>query len=126
MFRQVFVVMEMAMALLLLSGAGLAMRSFSKLIRVHTGFDPQRVLTMQVTLPFTPFQTASQYMERIMYEVRAVPGVESAGSIHFLPLTERVSGSCFTRENRLAPNLSAMPGGRFLCISRDYFHTMAT
>ncbi len=125
-FRQVFVVMEMAMALLLLSGAGLAMRSFSKLIRVQTGFDPQRVLTMQVTLPLSPFQTASQYMERIMDEVRAVPGVESAGSIHFLPLTERVSGSCFTREPRLAANISAMPSADFLVISRDYFRTMGT
>jgi putative ABC transport system permease protein len=125
-FRQVFVVMEMAMALLLLSGAGLAMRSFSKLIRVRTGFDPQRVLTMQVTLPFIPFQDASHYMERIMEEVRAVPGVESAGSIHFLPLTERVSGSCFTREPRLAANISAMPSADFLVISRDYFRTMGT
>jgi predicted permease len=125
-FRQVFVVMEMAMALLLLSGAGLAMRSFSKLIRVHTGFDPQRVLTMQVTLPLSPFETASRYMERILDEVRTVPGVESAGSIHFLPLTERVSGSCFTREPRFAANISAMPSADFLVISRDYFRTMGT
>jgi predicted permease len=125
-FRRVFVVMEMALALLLLSGAGLAMRSFSKLIGVHTGFDPQRVLTMQLSMPLSSFQSSSQYMERIMDEVRAGPGVESAGSIHFLPLTERVSGSCFTREAKLAANLSAMPSADFLVISRDYFHTMGT
>jgi len=125
-FRRVFVVMEMAMALLLLSGAGLAMRSFSKLISVHTGFDPQRVLTMQVSMPSSTFQAAGQYMERILDEVRSVPGVESAGSIHFLPLTERVSGSCFTREARLAANLSAMSGADYLVISRDYFRTMGT
>ena len=125
-FRRVFVVMEMAMALLLLTGAGLAMRSFSKLTHVHTGFNPQRVLTMQVSMPRSTVQSASQYLERILDEVRAVPGVESAGSIHFLPLTERVSGSCFTRENRLAANLSAMPGADFLVISRDYFRTMGT
>jgi putative ABC transport system permease protein len=125
-FRRLFVVMEMAMALLLLSGAGLAMRSFSKLIGVHTGFDPKRVLTMQVSMPFSTFQTAAQYMERMLDEVRGVPGVESAGSIHFLPLTERVSGSCFTREAKLAANLSAMPSADFLVISRDYFRTMGT
>jgi putative ABC transport system permease protein len=125
-FRRVFVVMEMAMALLLLSGAGLAMRSFSKLISVHTGFDAQRVLTMQVSMPLSNFQTASRYMERILDEVRLVPGVESAGSIHFLPLTERVSGSCFTREAKLASNLSAMPSADYLVISRDYFRTMGT
>jgi putative ABC transport system permease protein len=125
-FRQVFVVMEMAMALLLLSGAGLALRSFSKLIHVQAGFDPQRVLTMQLSLPLSNFQKASQYMERILDEVRAVPGVESAASIHFLPLTDRVSGSCFTRENQLAANVSAMPSAEYLVISRDYFRTMGT
>jgi len=125
-FRQVFVVLEMAMALLLLSGAGLAMRSFSKLIRVHTGFDPERVLTMQLNMPASTFQSASQYLDRVLDEVRAVPGIDSAGSIHFLPLTGRVSGSCFTRESRLAANLSAMPGADYLVISRDYFRTMGT
>jgi putative ABC transport system permease protein len=55
--------------------------------------------------------------------IRAVPGVEAASSIHFLPLEERTSGSCFWPEGT-KPNPADAPGAEFLIVSPDYFRTM--
>lgn len=86
--RRAFVVAEIALALLLLVGAGLLMRSFSRLIDVNPGFATERVLTMQMfTSPakYGVDRKRSQYMERVLDAIRQVPGVQAAGSTHFLP-----------------------------------------
>jgi putative ABC transport system permease protein len=67
----------------------------------------------------------SQYMERVLDEVRSVPGVQAAGSTHFLPLTGFVSGSCFAPAPGPEPNVSS-PSADFLVISPGYFQTMGT
>ena len=127
-FRQAFVVAEIALALLLLVGAGLLMRSFARLVSVNPGFEPQHLLTMSMfTSPakYLDKQKRSQYLERVLDEVRTVPGVEAAGSIHFLPLTGTVSGSCFAPAPGPQPDTSS-PGSDFLVISPGYFRTMGT
>jgi putative ABC transport system permease protein len=67
----------------------------------------------------------SQYLERVLDEVRRVPGVQAAGSTHFLPLTGMVSGSCFAPAPGPEPDTSS-PGADFLVISPGYFQAMGT
>jgi predicted permease len=129
--RKAFVVTEIGLALLLLVGAGLMLRSFARLISVQPGFEPERVLTMNVFLSPARFtysdkRSRSQYIEQILTEVRGVPGVRAAGSIHMLPLTGRVSGSCFGRVSEPPPSPASSPSADFLVISPGYFQAMAT
>ena len=126
-FRQTFVVTEIALALLLLVGAGLMVRSLAGLIRVDPGFETERVLTMQVFASPAKFRDSrkrSEYWEQILTQVRGVPGVEVAGSVHFLPLTGLMSGSCFSRADQPPPTPGSSPGAQFLVISPGYFRTM--
>jgi putative ABC transport system permease protein len=77
-FRRAFVVAEIALALLLLVGAGLLMRSFDRLISVNPGFATEHLLTMSMfTSParYEDKQKRSQYLEHILTEIRSVPGV---------------------------------------------------
>jgi predicted permease len=127
-FRRAFVVAEIALALLLLVGAGLLMRSFSRLISVNPGFRTGHLLTMEMfTSPakYGDGQKRSQYVERVLDEVRSVPGVVSAGSTHFLPLTGFVSGSCWAPAPGPEPNTSS-PESEFLVIGPGYFQTIGT
>jgi predicted permease len=127
--RRCFVVAEVALALLLSVGAGLMLRSFSRLISVDPGFSPERLLTMHIwTSParYHDDLKRSQYFDRILTELRSAPGVRAAGSTHFLPLTEKISGSCFSPSDLPAPTPAESPSAQFLIISSDYFRTMGT
>jgi len=127
-FRRAFVVAEIALALLLLVGAGLLMRSFARLTSVNPGFSTQHLLTMEMfTSPakYEDNRKRSQYVERVLDEVRSVPGVQAAGSIHFLPLTGDVSGSCWAPAPGPEPNTSS-PSSDFLVTGPGYFRTIGT
>ncbi|HKW97997.1 MAG TPA: ABC transporter permease [Bryobacteraceae bacterium] len=125
-FRREFVIAEVALALVLLTGAGLMVRSFLRLLAVNPGFAPERVLTMSLFV--SPSRYAddgkrSRYFEQILAEIRNVPGVQAAGSVHFLPLTGKMSGSCFARADEPPPTTSS-PGAQFLVISSGYFQAI--
>jgi putative ABC transport system permease protein len=127
-FRRAFVVAEIALALLLLVGAGLLMRSFARLTSVNPGFSTEHLLTMEMfTSPakYEDNRKRSQYVERVLDEVRSVPGVQAAGSIHFLPLTGDVSGSCWAPAPGPEPNTSS-PSSDFLVTGPGYFRTIGT
>ncbi len=88
-FRHVLVVVEMALAVVLLVGAGLMLRSLWALQRVQLGFDPSQVLTMRLSLPQASYQTPEQVVDfynRLVDRVRAIPGVRMAGAVRALPL----------------------------------------
>jgi len=88
-FRNALVVVQMALAVLLLVGAGLMLRSLWSLQRVPIGFDPSNVLTMRVSLPTTSYPNAEQvvgFYERLVERVRQLPGVRTAGAARLLPL----------------------------------------
>jgi len=122
------VVAEVALALLLLTGAGLLMRSFQRLISVNPGFAPDRLLTVHIfTAParYSDKQKRAQYVDNILKEVRAVPGVEAAGSVHFLPLSGAISGSCFAPAPGPQPDVSS-PAAQFLIVSPGYFQALRT
>src|SRR5438552_2216275 len=88
--RNILVVSEVALSLMLLIGAGLLIRSLSMLRHVNPGFDPNSLLTLEVSIPSTKFSEPMQqvrYFERVLDQVRGLPGVQSAGLIDSLPLS---------------------------------------
>ena len=87
--RSAFVVIEIALALVLLVGAGLMVRSFARLLDVNPGFDPERTVTMRLNLPGVRYDSeakSTQFFDRLFTGIDALPGVRAAGAISFLPL----------------------------------------
>ena len=100
--RQSLVIAEIALSLVLLVGAGLMLRSFYRLVSVNPGFETQHILTMGMfasPAKYTDNRKRAGYFASLLSEIRAVPGVREAGSVHFLPW-RTVSGSCFGRVSR--------------------------
>jgi predicted permease len=127
--RRSFVIAEVALALLLSVGAGLMLRSFSRLVAVDPGFNPEHLLTMHLWVSpsrYVDDPKRAAYFDRILSEIRDAPGVRAAGSTHFLPLTEKVSGSCFGPGDGPPPTPAESPDSQFLIVSSGYFSTMGT
>ncbi|HXI32061.1 MAG TPA: ABC transporter permease [Vicinamibacterales bacterium] len=85
--RHAFVVAEIALAVVLLVGAGLMLRTFASLQRVDTGLDSGGVMTMRVSLPGRKYNDAKsmQFFAEAAQRVAAIPGVQSAGIVSYLP-----------------------------------------
>ena len=89
--RNSLVVAEVALAMVLLIGAGLLIRSVARLYSVDPGFNPERVLTMNVWLPHAKYPEAPDYIafyERALERIRALPEVEAAAMTSVLPISE--------------------------------------
>src|SRR5262245_54004586 len=125
-FRGLLVVSEVALALVLLVGAGLMLRSFVRLMSVDPGLDAQNVLTMDIRLLRNKYQPPQQavFFQQLLERLRALPGVQSAGAVYPLPLSGMEEGMGFGVEGR-AP---ATPGARRIAgprwVSPDYFKTL--
>ncbi len=127
--RQALVVVEIAVSLILLFGAGLMLRSFHRLISVDPGFETRHILTMGMfTSPakYSDDHKRADYFTRLLENIRAVPGAKAAGSVHFLPLEGAMSGSCFTRAEEGPPVPSTSPSADFLVVSPGYFEAIGT
>jgi putative ABC transport system permease protein len=87
--RSVFVVSEIALAMILLMGTGLLLRSFVRLQEVDPGFKPDHLLTAEISLPEAKYPEAQRpaFFARLLQQVRSLPGVQSAGAIGHLPLS---------------------------------------
>jgi len=126
--RSILIVFEVALALVLLVGAGLLVRSFFKLRNVSPGFDPENVLTLNVPLPGTRYKDgaqASAFYQRLIERLKALPGVEAVGAVSQLPLTgaEEIDG--FDIEGRPGPASGAdVQTADFRVVSTDYFRAM--
>jgi putative ABC transport system permease protein len=125
--RGALVVVEMAMALMLLIGAGLLIRSFWHLQKVNPGFAPHNVLTMSLALPQTkyrePVQRTNFYKEALQ-RIRSLPGVQSAGATSILPMSGNNSSGSFRIEGREVPQGQSLPHGDRWAATTDYFSTM--
>ena len=130
--RAALVVAEVAVALMLLAGAGLMLRSFQRLMAVEYGFDPDRLLTLQVWLPVPNdrskgrYQTHAQrrsFYERALAAVEAVPGVRSAALISQLPLRGRYDARLMI-EGRPAAADDPPVVAEARLVSPNYFETM--
>ncbi len=91
--RSVLVVAEVALAVILVVGAGLMIRSLSALGRIDLGFNPEHMLTMRLSIPAARYDTPEKVVDfyrTLMERVRAVPGVQSAGAVRVLPLATSI------------------------------------
>jgi predicted permease len=93
--RRALVALQMALGLVLLIGAGLMVRSFSELSSVSPGFRPEGALTLRVSLPAASYdgERISAFVEEVSTRLRALPGVQSVGTVDTLPLTGSATGS---------------------------------
>lgn len=125
--RDLLVICEMALALVLLAGAGLLVNSFERLRAVDPGFKPDAVLTCQISLPsnYKDPQIVDFYRQ-LLERLRALPGVNAAGATMTLPL--RQSGGGFwgglNIEGRPAAGREAIPIVSFVQVTPGYFRAM--
>ncbi len=122
--RSLLVGGEIALALVLLTGAGLLVRSFERMRAVDLGFDSRNTLTVSVNLPAARYDSAADMREfdaRVLANLNAVPGVESAGAINWAPFgNSAVSGNLFDENGIQFPGRGV---GAF-SVSPGYFRAM--
>ncbi|MGH9319973.1 MAG: ABC transporter permease [Vicinamibacteria bacterium] len=126
--RKSLVAFEVALALMLLVGAGLTLRSFWILGRESPGFEAERVLTARLVLPETRYAEGPaqvDFAERLLEQVRALPGVRSASLIAPMPLTSVVYRLTISIPGREPPAGDAQPlASNWRAVAPDYFTTM--
>ncbi|HVF43691.1 MAG TPA: ABC transporter permease [Pyrinomonadaceae bacterium] len=125
--RQLLVVGEVAVSLVLLVGGGLMMRSFLRLTSVAPGFDPRGVLTATVPLSGPRYSTDEQraaFFRQLTERLGALPGVKSASAVNHLPLGGDVWTLGLTIEGRPAPPDSERPSAVYRVARPEYFRTM--
>jgi predicted permease len=124
--RDLLVVFEVVLSVLLLIGAGLMVRSFRALEATPLGFNPHRLLVMRLSssqAESAPAATPTFY-ERVLARVRSLPGVELAAIARDLPLVGANPSSPFSIAGRPVASPQHGPAGRCRWISADYFRTM--
>jgi putative ABC transport system permease protein len=127
--RGALVACEFALALMLLVGAGLMIRSFSALRAVDPGFDPRNVVSMSVSVAGTRLAASEArggFYADVLARVKALPGVAQASYINHLPLGGDVWGFSFAVEGRPRPLPGDAPGAVYRVVFPEYFRTMRT
>ena len=123
--RRLLVVTEVALAVVILIGAGLLLRTFSNLVRVDLGFQPGGTVTMGMFLGVRPPEARIAALERILDRVEQVPGVKAAGTIQFLPLGGAACGTGFWQEaHAAAKDPARTQPTECSLVSRGYFAAM--
>ena len=125
--RSSLVVLEVALSLVLLVGAGLLARSFLSLLKTDPGFNPDNVLTMTLVLPMAKYREEPQraaFYNDLVQRVKAYPGVESAAFVNYLPLGGANSSDSYLVEGEPEPAPGQEHDGRYRVATPDYFHTM--
>lgn len=125
--RGLLVVGETALALVLLISTGLIIRSLLRVQEIKTGFEPGGVLTLQVFLPSTEYDSGAKqtaFYRRVITGMEAIAGVESVGAINLLPMSGSNASLSFTIEGQSASSPDERPSAAFRAINVDYFRTM--
>jgi putative ABC transport system permease protein len=126
-FRNMLVVAEVALSLVLLIGAGLTIRSFYHLQQVDPGFTAQNLLTLQVTLPTARYQQDTQkinFYQESLEKLSTLPGVHSVGAASGLPLGNNGNQTSFFVQGKPEPGPGEVPLTEIVVVSPDYFRTM--
>ncbi|MGH7647167.1 MAG: FtsX-like permease family protein, partial [Gemmatimonadaceae bacterium] len=122
--RRALVVAEVALALTLLSGAGLLIKSFSKLAAVDPGFEPSNLLTFELSLPELAYPTdtaRTAFFNAVMPRLAQVPGVRGAGGVTVMPFSGGWSTGSYNVEGYTPPPNGANPWGDIRFVSPGYF-----
>jgi putative ABC transport system permease protein len=127
-FRQIMVAAEVAVALMLLAGAGLMIESLRKMNQIDLGFDPRRVLTLRLFLPSAQYDAAKafRFQSQALERIAALPGVESVTIASNLPLERAVTMEApFDLPNAPPRVLAERPGVGYITIGSGYLKTLA-
>jgi predicted permease len=125
--RHGFLVAQMALAFVLLSGAGLLGLSLERVLALSPGFRPENVLTGEITLPWKRYDNAPArlaFTERLLEEVAHRPGVVSAGAATNVPLSGRSGMSAATVKGHVVPPGGSLHGNYSYGVTGDYFEAM--
>jgi putative ABC transport system permease protein len=125
--RSLLVVTQVALALTLLLGAGLLVRSLSRVLAVDLGFRPHGVLTAEVRLPQSRYETASArhaFATALIERARSLPGVDAAATANSIPFTNYSAGSKVIVEGQPEAPIEKRPGSAVLMVSPEYFRAM--
>jgi putative ABC transport system permease protein len=126
--RAGLVVGEVALAFVLLVGAGLMIRSFQQLESVRPGFSPERIMSAQLALPNAQYQEEprrTDLVRRYLEQLRAVPGVQTAALTTLLPMTRQDALLVFAVEGRPDEGPGRWPISRVSTVSDQYFETLS-
>jgi putative ABC transport system permease protein len=131
-FRRGLVVGQIALALMLLTGAGLLVRSFVRMRAVDPGFDPRQLLTAQLEISPQRYEQSEQiraFYAELLRRIEEIPGVTAAATARALPMTGQleIGDWSFLREGRFSspPQPSEWTAADWQVVSADYFETMA-
>jgi predicted permease len=125
--RATLVVAETALALVLLVGAGLLVKSFARLQEVNPGFSADNVLTAQLALPATRYPDATAraaFWTRLVEQVRTLSGVTAVGLTSNVPFNGMVGSGSYNIVGYTPPQGEAQPHGRQEIVGGDYFKAM--
>ena len=126
-WRDGLVVAQVSLALVLLSGAGLLVRSLQRLSAITPGFEPAHVTTMAVNLPQGTYADGARqtaFYNRLTDRIRAMPGVSEAGAISFVPFVPQGAATRFTIVGRPAPQPGEWTSADIRIIDPGYFAAM--
>jgi putative ABC transport system permease protein len=125
--RRVLVVLEIALALVLLVSAGLLLRSLQQLLSVDPGFDSRAVLTARVALPQSKYATADRqagFMSQAIGRIAALPGVDRVAAVNYLPFSGSDADFGISIEGRVPTPGKGDFSAHFRSVSEDYFDAM--
>jgi putative ABC transport system permease protein len=128
-WRSFLIVTEVGLALTLLTGAGLLIRSFNRLTNTNLGFDPQNVLTMKISLPSTRYPEVSEQMvfwNQLLGNIEHLAGVHHAGAIEQLPISGgRLRTKVLVEGYPEPANPAEIPQVEWYTVTPNYFPAMA-
>jgi putative ABC transport system permease protein len=125
--RRALVAVQVALAVVLLTGAGLLVKSFSRLQAVALGLDPERVLTLRVTAPESRYPdraAVTSFYARLLDRVRALPGVETVGASSGLPLAVQTGDWNFAVEGRPQQGTNGDGAADWFVVTPGYFEAL--
>ncbi|HVF70658.1 MAG TPA: ABC transporter permease [Chthoniobacterales bacterium] len=127
--RNLLVIAEVALALVLLVSAGLLIKSFVRLQNVNPGFNPRGIVTMETSLPLAKYargKPVSDFYAELLRRVQALPGIQHAAFTTILPLSGNNSDSSFHIEGRDDKATGVFPDEEIRVVTNDYFRVLET
>jgi putative ABC transport system permease protein len=126
--RNLLVVSEFALSLVLLIGAGLMVKSLLRLQEVKPGFDPANLLTMRIALPSSKYENFTKshaFFQQLFDQIEARPEVESVGAINLLPFGGGGGDRSFSIEDQPTPSGHSRPDEQVRFVTPGYFRAMS-
>jgi len=128
-FRALLVVAEIGIALVLMTGAGLLIQSFSRLMQVDPGFSPKNLMTFPLTLPpsrYSKPELQAQFYRQLLEHIRSMPEVQVAGITSYLPLGGGARYVFVCPEGFVCQGVGKDPTSAVRQVSAGYFETIRT